>query len=136
VAPPDGIDHVKVRFSPRIARWVRERHRDAEVSYDERAVVTFPCASMDWLVRAVLQYGDEAEVLEPVAYREAMRRAVGYGGRFCTRSATSQPAHREPRTITPATPTAYTSPDEVPPTSYSIVLSGAGVQIVVQAVPS
>jgi predicted DNA-binding transcriptional regulator YafY len=31
---------------------------------------------VDWLVRRVLEYGPEAEVLEPAAYREAMRRAV------------------------------------------------------------
>jgi predicted DNA-binding transcriptional regulator YafY len=40
-------------------------------------VVRFRSASVDWLVRHVLQYGDQAEVLEPTGYREALRRAVG-----------------------------------------------------------
>jgi predicted DNA-binding transcriptional regulator YafY len=31
---------------------------------------------MGWLVRYVLQYGPEAEVLEPEVYRNAVRRAV------------------------------------------------------------
>jgi predicted DNA-binding transcriptional regulator YafY len=39
-------------------------------------VDTFQASSVEWLVRRVLEYGAEAEVLEPVSYREAMRRAV------------------------------------------------------------
>ena len=75
-APPEAVDEVRIRFSPRISRWIRERYTDAEVEDDGSTVVTFRTSSMDWLVRSVLQYGDEAEVIEPAAYREAVRRAV------------------------------------------------------------
>jgi predicted DNA-binding transcriptional regulator YafY len=34
-------------------------------------------ASVGWLLRTVLQYGAEAEVLGPPVYREAVKRAVG-----------------------------------------------------------
>lgn len=34
-------------------------------------------ASVDWLLRTVLQYGAEAEVLGPPVYREAVKWAVG-----------------------------------------------------------
>ena len=74
--PPDGVEDVRVRFSPRIARWVAERYPRAEPQGDGSVVVTFNAASVDWLVRMVLHYGDQAEVLGPPAYREAMRRAV------------------------------------------------------------
>ena len=33
-------------------------------------------ASPDWLVERVLQYGEDAEVVGPALYREAVRRAV------------------------------------------------------------
>jgi proteasome accessory factor C len=76
--PPDsGTDDVRVRFSPRIARWIAERYPQGDAQADGSVVVTFTVASVDWLVRHVLQYGGEAEVLEPRAYRGAIRRAVG-----------------------------------------------------------
>jgi proteasome accessory factor C len=71
--PDDGTDAVRVRFSPRIARWLAERYPRAEPQPDGGLVVTFTAASVDWLVRQVLQYGEEAEVLEPARYRNAIR---------------------------------------------------------------
>jgi len=75
-APPDGVEEVLVRFSRRIARWIAERYPLGELQGDGSIVVRFPTASVDWLVRHVLQYGAEAEVIGPVAYRETMRRAL------------------------------------------------------------
>jgi len=66
----------KVAFSPRIARWLKERYRDGREGVDGRYVVTFRVADPAWFVREVLQYGAEAEVLEPEGMREAVRRAV------------------------------------------------------------
>ena len=77
--PSEGVDEVTIRFSPAISRWVLERYANAKDDGKGRAVVTFKTASVDWLVRTVLQYGAEAEVLGPPAYREAVRRAVGLG---------------------------------------------------------
>lgn len=74
-APPGGVDEVRVRFSGDVARWVRERYA-VEEEADGSVSVTVRTASLDWLVRMVLHYGDAAEVLDPPAYREAMRRAV------------------------------------------------------------
>jgi predicted DNA-binding transcriptional regulator YafY len=75
---PSGgqLDAVRVRFSARVARWVREQHPDCEPQADGKVIVTFRASSMDWLVRRVLEYGSDAEVVEPEAYREAVRRAV------------------------------------------------------------
>jgi predicted DNA-binding transcriptional regulator YafY len=75
-APPDGVEEVRVRFSPRIARWIAERYPQGERQADGSVVVTFKSASVGWLVRDVLQYGAEAEVLGPASHREAVRRAV------------------------------------------------------------
>ena len=65
-----------VAFSPRIARWLRERYPDGEARSDGRYLVRLPVADPRWLAREVLQYGAEAEVLEPPALREFMRGVV------------------------------------------------------------
>jgi predicted DNA-binding transcriptional regulator YafY len=75
-AGSEAVDQVTIRFSPVISRWVLERYPEAEECGNDCAEVTFKTASVDWLVRTVLQYGAEAEVLGPPAYREAVRRAV------------------------------------------------------------
>jgi predicted DNA-binding transcriptional regulator YafY len=73
---PAAVDRVRVRFAPRIARWIRERYPRHEDEADGAVVVTFNVSSVDWLVGRVLEYGADAEVLGPDAYREAVRRAV------------------------------------------------------------
>jgi proteasome accessory factor C len=69
-------DEVRVRFAPGIARWLTERHPDAALEPDGSAVVSYRVADPAWLVRTVLQYGPEAEVVAPPAYREIMRKAL------------------------------------------------------------
>jgi proteasome accessory factor C len=78
-AEPDDVDEVTVRFGPGIARWLEERYPDAKRQADGSVDVTFPVADPAWLVRHVLQYGPDAEVLAPAEYREAVWRAVGRG---------------------------------------------------------
>ena len=78
-ADADAVDEVTVRFSPGIARWLEERHPDAMLESDGSALVTFRVADPAWLVRHVLQYGPDAEVVAPAEYREAVCRAVGKG---------------------------------------------------------
>lgn len=68
-------DEVRVRFSPRIARWAREHYSCDELP-DGSVIATLQASGTDWLVRRVLEYGDDAEVVEPEAYRDAVRRAV------------------------------------------------------------
>jgi predicted DNA-binding transcriptional regulator YafY len=74
--PESGTDGVRVRFASGIARWLAERYPDHEQEPDGSVIVTFDVASVEWLVRHVLQYGAAAEVLSPVGYREAVREAV------------------------------------------------------------
>ncbi len=66
----------QVAFSKKIARWLEEKYPDGHEARDGRYVVTFRVADPAWFVREVLQYGAEAEVLEPVGLREAVRRMV------------------------------------------------------------
>jgi predicted DNA-binding transcriptional regulator YafY len=75
-APPEETTPVQVRFSPAIARWLRERHPEAAGEPDGSIVVTWQVANPEWLVRHVLQYGPEAEVVSPPAFRELMRKQV------------------------------------------------------------
>lgn len=72
----DESDDVEVRFAPAIARWIHEEHAVTRSDGDGGAVVTFHVADPAWLVRSVLQYGAEAEVVGPVQYREVMALAV------------------------------------------------------------
>jgi proteasome accessory factor C len=71
--PPDAV---QVRYGPRIARWLVERYPGAAREEDGSVVVVYQVADPAWLVRTVLQYGDEAEVVGPAEYREAMRGAL------------------------------------------------------------
>lgn len=73
--PGDAVE-IEVRFSQAIARWVRERYPDAREGPGGSLVVRFRAAGSGWVIRTVLQYGPEAEVLGPPAVREAIKRAV------------------------------------------------------------
>lgn len=82
-APDD--DRVRVRYSPRIARWVRERAQFEGWTLDEledgSVVTDHPVADPHWVVRHALQYGADAEVVEPESYRVLVREVVeGMGG--------------------------------------------------------
>ena len=58
-----------VRYSARIARWVAEREGQ-ELDSDGSLTMDHPLADPAWGVRHVLQYGAEAEVIEPTWMRE------------------------------------------------------------------
>lgn len=57
-----------VRYTPGVARWVVEKG-PVERCEDGRVVVRYRVADPRWLVRHVLRYGPEAEVLEPEEIR-------------------------------------------------------------------
>lgn len=65
-----------VAFSPRIARWIKEKYPSSRKQADGRYVATFQVADPAWFVREVLQYGAEAEVLAPTGLREVVRAVV------------------------------------------------------------
>lgn len=70
----DEIEAV-VRYSPRIARWIAERD-EVEKHPDGSVIVRHRVADPRWIVRHVLSYGPEAEVLEPEPFRELVRETV------------------------------------------------------------
>jgi predicted DNA-binding transcriptional regulator YafY len=63
---------VWVRYSPRIARWLAEQVKSS-CAADGTLTLKHSVADLDWLVRHVLQYGEEAEVLAPAEARERVR---------------------------------------------------------------
>ena len=65
----DAEEDVLVRYSPRVAPWVRE-HGPIEELDGGSVSVRFTTADPRWVVRHVLLYGPEAEVVEPPAVRE------------------------------------------------------------------
>lgn len=69
-------DAVRVRFAPGIARWIKDRYPGSRDLTDGGVEVTFRASGAEWLVRRVLEYGEDAVVVTPEAYREAVRRAV------------------------------------------------------------
>ena len=76
-ADAEALEDVRVRFTPGVARWVKESYPRHETVKGGGVDVVFRAGSPQWLARHVLQYGAEAEVMEPKAYREAVRRVVG-----------------------------------------------------------
>ena len=63
------LPRMRVRYSPRVARWIAERE-GIEVDADGSLTLDHPLADVQWGVRHVLQYGPDAEVLEPAELRE------------------------------------------------------------------
>lgn len=76
----DEHEGATVRYAPAIARWVVES-TDATPEPDGSVVVHHPVADPRWIVRHVLRYGGEAELLAPPELRklvyEAACRAAG-----------------------------------------------------------
>jgi proteasome accessory factor C len=66
---------LRVRYSPRIARWIAERE-GKPLGDDGSLTLDHPLADTDWAVRHVLQYGPDATVLEPAEVREAVVRRL------------------------------------------------------------
>jgi proteasome accessory factor C len=68
---------VTIRYSPRIARWIRERYgEEVEGQPDGSVVVRHRCKSPWWAVARVLSYGLEAEIGRPPEVRAILRRVV------------------------------------------------------------
>lgn len=68
-------ERVRVRYGPAVARWVAERE-GAPLAPDGSLEREYPYADVRWLVRHVLQYGADAEVVGPPAARAAVRAAL------------------------------------------------------------
>ena len=75
-ASEDAQREVVVRFTPAIARWLFEDHPSAERDAQGGVTVRYAVAEPAWLLRTVLQYGAEAEVVAPPEYRALMRTAT------------------------------------------------------------
>lgn len=71
-ATAEEPEQLVVRYSPVVARWIREREPGGRAEPDGSYVVAHPLADEAWAVRHVLQYGAEAEVLAPESVREAI----------------------------------------------------------------
>lgn len=63
---------MRVRYSPRIARWIAEREGKA-LAADGSLEMEHPLPDWEWGMRHVLQYGRDAEVVEPAALRERLK---------------------------------------------------------------
>lgn len=66
---------IRVRYSPRIARWIAEREGLA-LAPDGSLTTEHPLADPQWAVRHVLQYGPDAEVLSPPDVRDEVARRL------------------------------------------------------------
>ncbi len=71
----EGVAMLRVRYSARVARWVAERE-GVPVDADGTVTLEHPLADPHWALRHVLQYGPDAEVLEPKAIREAVAEGL------------------------------------------------------------
>jgi proteasome accessory factor C len=67
---PDAV--LRVRYGPAVARWIAERE-GGTIAADGSLTAEYPLADVQWAVRHVLQYGPDAEVLEPPEVVDAVR---------------------------------------------------------------
>ena len=68
---------MRVRYSARVARGIAERE-GITPNPDGSLTMSYPLADPQWAVRHVLQYGPNAEILEPAELRaEVARRLLG-----------------------------------------------------------
>jgi len=71
---------VRVRYSPRVARWIRERAAAGMVGWEEETdgsvVIRHRVADPHWVVSHALRYGPDAEILEPDELRAMVREVV------------------------------------------------------------
>ena len=74
--PGEEMDRVTVRFTSAVAPAVAERYPVHELQADGGVVVRFTASSPAWMARTVLEYGADAQVMEPELYRRAVREAV------------------------------------------------------------
>jgi len=69
---------VRVRFSPVVARWIREEYAETveSVEVDGALIVTFDTDNPRWAALWLLRYGECAQILEPEAVRAEMRKLI------------------------------------------------------------
>ena len=72
----DDDQQVRVRYAATVVPWLVERGWGAP-GPDGSLEATHHAADPGWVVRHVLQYGAEAEILEPAAYRLLVRETAG-----------------------------------------------------------
>jgi predicted DNA-binding transcriptional regulator YafY len=77
---------VVIRFGPRQARWIRERkwHKTARIqdSLDGGCVLRIKVAGLGEVRRWIMQFGSEAEVLEPESLRREVANEIETAFRF------------------------------------------------------
>lgn len=71
----EDASSVAIRYSPRIARWLREQGPVQEMD-DGSVIVRYPLADPEWAVAHVLRHGADAEVLEPPEVRRMVAEAA------------------------------------------------------------
>jgi predicted DNA-binding transcriptional regulator YafY len=71
----DPPERLRVRYSPRVARWIAEREKGTSLP-DGSIEVEYPMADPSWAMRHVLQYGPEAVVISPAEVREEIVRRL------------------------------------------------------------
>ncbi len=82
----DAPEFLRVRYSPRVARWIAERE-DRTTASDGSLTIDHPLADAEWGLRHVLQYGPDAEVIAPDGMRALLReRLAGMGSDRSTES--------------------------------------------------
>jgi proteasome accessory factor C len=71
----DAPERVQIRYGPAVAKWIAERE-GRDLAPDGSLTLEYPMADQAWVVRHVLQYGVDAEVIGPDGARAAVRAAL------------------------------------------------------------
>lgn len=75
-----GEVKVKLRFSPKASRWVKEQvwHKGQETGWDdkERLILKIPVADFREIKREILKFGADVEVLKPKELRVEVKKEI------------------------------------------------------------
>jgi predicted DNA-binding transcriptional regulator YafY len=90
VADGRALEEAEIRYAPAVARQVRERHPGGLTLDDGSYQLRLPILTDSWIVRQVLRFGPDAEILAPPRLRGAVVEGLG-----ATQGGRSRPAEEE-----------------------------------------
>ncbi len=87
IVPKEPLRSARVRFGPRCAEFAKYAWGEGEETPDGGVVIDIPYAHDHWLVRTLMEFGCDFEVLSPAEVREGILSRARATAEACERAA-------------------------------------------------